>query len=99
MSDTKAPEADGLRLIHISFAGRRRRTMIPQRFRVTASASRYERLPNGDAPSFDVLDPPSHFVARYERKELDLRQLEEARQGIAAAGYRLDAGQRAWVKA
>ncbi len=38
-------------------------------------------------------------LARYEGKELDVRQLGEARQAIAAAGYRFDAGQRAWVKA
>lgn len=73
--------------------------MKVQRFRVTASANAYERLPNGDAPSFDVLDPPAHYVARYEGKELDVRQLKEARNDIAAAGYRLDASQRAWVKA
>jgi hypothetical protein len=73
--------------------------MKTQRFRIMAAANAYERLPNGDAPSFDVLDPPSHFVARYEGKELDVRQMEEARQDIAAAGYRLDAGQKAWVKA
>lgn len=73
--------------------------MKPQQFRLTASANTYERLPNGDAPSFDILDPPSHFVARYEGKELDLRQLKEARQKIAADGYRLDTGQSAWVKA
>lgn len=73
--------------------------MSTQRFRVTASPNRFERLPNGDAPSFDVLDPPAHYVERYEGKELDVRQLEAARQDIAAAGYRLDASQRAWVKA
>ena len=72
--------------------------MRHQRFRVMASANAYEKLPNGDAPSFDVLDPPAHYVARYLGKELDLRQLEEARQDIAAAGYRPDDGRRAWVR-
>jgi hypothetical protein len=74
-------------------------SMRTQRFRVTASANSCEKLPTGDAPSFDVLDPPAHYVARYEGQVLDVPQLDEARQAIAAAGYRVDAGQRAWVKA
>ena len=72
--------------------------MRTQRFRLTAAADPNERLPNGDAPSFDVVGPPAHYVARYEGKVLDVLQLEEARQNIAAAGYRLDVGQRAWGK-
>lgn len=64
-----------------------------------ASANAYEKLPNGDAPSLDVLSPPAHFLAQYEGKKLDALQLQEAREDLATARYRFDAGQLAWVKA
>mgnify|MGYP000402575676 FL=1 len=72
---------------------------MKHRFRLVAAVNDYERMPNGMAPWFDVLDPPAHFVARYEGKELDAMQLIEAQQNIAADGYRLDIRSRAWVKA
>lgn len=72
--------------------------MTDKRFRIMAVANRHERLPNGDAPSFDVLSPPGSFVERYEGKILDVRQMREAQDDIASHGFSFDVSVKAWVK-
>lgn len=67
------------------------------RYRILARLGTFPVL-GAPAIFFDVIDPPDHFVRRYEGRSLDGHQWEDARREIKALGYAWDDSRKAFAR-